>query len=409
MKLIPRNGVFYIHFVDSAGYRKRISTGTSDEALANVKAVEIMREHMVETLPDAQRKKLALTITVAGSIATAYEKIWASQRGAREKRYTIGKIAREIGQWPLQRVTFARLQDWADDAIKAGRSPATMNRHLAAVHTALTLAVKRGELDAVPPFPHYAENNIKERYLSDDEEFRTLEWFAAHTAAADEDLEYMRNLFITLLYTGMRCNEAITLGEGNVHRDGEGFVESLWLRHGSTKNGKGRTVPLTEVAKTSVVALLASPLHGHVDSNWASRKWRRLAATIGLPGVGLHTLRHTCASRLVQAGVSLYVVKEWLGHSSIKITERYAHLAPKQFGAALAALEGRAVDRGSASGVSQLSGTVPEPECQKEKNGTRGAVFSNQNNHINGAPGEIRTPDHLVRSQVLYPTELRAH
>ena len=130
MKLIPRNGVFYIHFVDSAGYRKRISTGTSDEALANVKAVEIMREHMVETLPDAQRKKLALTITVAGAIATSYEKIWASQRGAREKRYTIGKIAREIGQWPLQRVTFARLQDWADDAIKAGRSPATMNRHL---------------------------------------------------------------------------------------------------------------------------------------------------------------------------------------------------------------------------------------------------------------------------------------
>jgi site-specific recombinase XerD len=39
-------------------------------------------------------------------------------------------------------------------------------------------------------------------------------------------------------------------------------------------------------------------------------------------------LRHTCASRLVNAGIDLYVVKEWLGHSSIQVTEKYAHLAP---------------------------------------------------------------------------------
>jgi hypothetical protein len=113
-----------------------------------------------------------------------------------------------------------------------------------------------------------------------------------------------------------------------------------------------------------------------------------MARTIGLPGVGLHTLRHTCASRLVQAGVSLYVVKEWLGHSSIKITERYAHLAPRQFDSALAALEGR-----STSGVSVPAGTVPLPECRKQENGTRGAINSCNINRINGAPGEIRSGD----------------
>jgi site-specific recombinase XerD len=54
----------------------------------------------------------------------------------------------------------------------------------------------------------------------------------------------------------------------------------------------------------------------------------------------IHSCRHTCASRLVNAGVDLYVVKEWLGHSTIKITERYAHLDPSKLVRAVEALEG---------------------------------------------------------------------
>ena len=52
-----------------------------------------------------------------------------------------------------------------------------------------------------------------------------------------------------------------------------------------------------------------------------------------------HILRHTCASRLVQAGVNLQTVCEWLGHSSIDMTMRYAHLAPDHLQDALSVLE----------------------------------------------------------------------
>jgi integrase len=49
----------------------------------------------------------------------------------------------------------------------------------------------------------------------------------------------------------------------------------------------------------------------------------------GLRDVRFHDLRHTFATRLVQAGVDLYVVKELLGHKSLKMTMRYAHHYPE--------------------------------------------------------------------------------
>jgi site-specific recombinase XerD len=52
-----------------------------------------------------------------------------------------------------------------------------------------------------------------------------------------------------------------------------------------------------------------------------------------------HALRHTCASRLVQRGVPLKVVQEWLGHKTILTTMRYAHLAQSNLMSAMQVLE----------------------------------------------------------------------
>jgi len=52
-----------------------------------------------------------------------------------------------------------------------------------------------------------------------------------------------------------------------------------------------------------------------------------------------HCLRHTCASRLVQRGVPIMVVQEWLGHKTIQMTMRYAHLCPTNLEAAVKVLE----------------------------------------------------------------------
>ena len=58
-----------------------------------------------------------------------------------------------------------------------------------------------------------------------------------------------------------------------------------------------------------------------------AKAWLRLREKAALPNVRLHDLRHTFASLLINAGETLYVVKDVLGHSDTRVTERYAHLS----------------------------------------------------------------------------------
>lgn len=72
------------------------------------------------------------------------------------------------------------------------------------------------------------------------------------------------------------------------------------------------------------------------------------------PGFRIHDLRHTCASWLVTEGVSLYFVKELLGHASVETTERYVYLAPENLRQAVSVLEGL-------SKIAQVAGEI-KPE-----------------------------------------------
>lgn len=101
----------------------------------------------------------------------------------------------------------------------------------------------------------------------------------------------------------------------------------------------GHTVPLFEDARAVLDAigpedrgLVLTRADGTaVPPSTFSKQFARFRERTGLDAeVTLHTCRHTFASWLVQEGVPLYKVSHWLGHSSIEVTEQYAHLAPTQ-------------------------------------------------------------------------------
>jgi integrase len=72
-----------------------------------------------------------------------------------------------------------------------------------------------------------------------------------------------------------------------------------------------------------------------------SRAMARVCTQAGLEDVTFHTLRHTFASRLAQAGMPLNTIRELLGHGDMKVTMRYAHLAPNNLREAVETLENR--------------------------------------------------------------------
>ena len=114
-----------------------------------------------------------------------------------------------------------------------------------------------------------------------------------------------------------------------------------------SKNGKTRHVPLSLGARTVLLqarnyqrqqlgsAADTCPwVFANIDTGkpFASidNGWQNARAAAGLEDLRIHDLRHSFASALVNSGMTLYDVKEALGHASIQTTQRYAHLAPQR-------------------------------------------------------------------------------
>lgn len=135
-----------------------------------------------------------------------------------------------------------------------------------------------------------------------------------------------------MAYTGCRVSEANSL----LWKDIELGKIHLWDTKGGPNNA--RTIPMNGFQgnlirfgeRTGRDKSMPGPFTDFTN-NRVSYLWSKLRSLVYMaPETSPHTLRHTCASRMVQKGVPLAVIKEWMGHSDIKMTMRYAHIEPSQ-------------------------------------------------------------------------------
>lgn len=360
MKLFPRGGFWWVDATLEDKRRIRKSTGIEVKDDRSKRKAEDAAERIVSEAGGPG------TVTLRQALAHTYETHWSRTRSAQAMHHMVNVLSRQLGHHDVKHVSYGVLKDYADALLRDGLAPATVNRRMTAIGVALRDQVRRGVLKARPELPHFAENNTKERYMQPDEEAAALSYLARKQEACTVMLDheraaewgYVHALAVFLLDTGFRFSEAYKF-------DASGGMATL--RHGETKNSKGRSVPMTDRACLAAGIILSSPVHERLAAalalqpeskspwDWVDHRWKQATKDAGCPDVTLHTLRHTCASRLVQRGVSLYLVAKWMGHSSIKITERYAHLAPDALSQALAALQGRPVRE-------RLHGTRSSPQ-----------------------------------------------
>lgn len=250
-----------------------------------------------------------------------------------------------------------RLDRLADDL-----KPQTLNRDRAALLSMLNTAVgwkliSKNALEDPGFAPLKTEDDRRVRWLGqkddiedvcDDQGAKLGERQRFMDALRHKDTPiYLRQMSVVALNTGMRRGEIFKLCWDNVSIQ----LAIVTVSAKTAKSNKTRHIPLN----TSVLPILEElakvrHISGLVFVNPDTEKpfttvkksWAALSTNARLDDFNFHDLRHDFASRLVQSRVNLYEVKDLLGHSSITLTERYAHLAPHQKRAAVAMLEAAA-------------------------------------------------------------------
>jgi integrase len=100
------------------------------------------------------------------------------------------------------------------------------------------------------------------------------------------------------------------------------------------------TKRVREIMNTRQISKADKPFH--LNNDQAINAWQWVRKEMGLEHdkeFVLHALRHTCASRLLNKGVDIVTIKDWLGHADISTTMIYAHLAPNRLAHAAAILD----------------------------------------------------------------------
>lgn len=323
---VVRNGDYWVYEWKIGGKTVRRSSGFK---------IDTPREHVRESEELARRKALAelglsslpssAPLTLSRAIERFYNEKWKRDRSG-EKQYRNAMVAAKIIglNRPLEEITSKDLAHLKASLLEQGKAGSTVNRHLSAIMVVLNHAARYWEvLDRVPAVKREDESdNARIRVVTWEEEKRILK---ACEELGDRDFA---DLYIVLVDTGLRRNEALTLTYSRNIDFASGVVTVFAHQH---KNKRSKSVPMTKRAQEVLIRrrTLGDKPFGTFTPDSPLKRFQKVLKVAGLASedIVIHSLRHTFAARLANAGVPIYEVSKLLGHSSVKTTEKYyAHL-----------------------------------------------------------------------------------
>ncbi len=298
--------------------KAKLTDAPSVEALKPVSFEEFVKE---EYLPHCKATHTVSTYSGNMKFAKAVMPTFGRKL---LRSITTGDIQKFVDQRAHRVLRYGKVEGGKKIPIIA--KPATTNRELMFLSGAMREALRRGYVERNPAtgIRQLPEHNDKLRWLTPQEEERILGYCPA----------WLKPIVLCALNTGMRQGEVLHLKWADVD------FEQKIVRVARSKNHRTRYIPMNR----ALVALLEAIDHftgkdgpnPFVFVNHKSEtrfvdighRFGRVTRRAGYNDVTFHTLRHTFASRLAQAGVPLNTIRELLGHGTMMMTMRYAHLAP---------------------------------------------------------------------------------
>ncbi|ODS33560.1 MAG: integrase [Candidatus Scalindua rubra] len=320
MSGLYRRGKMYWIDYRVNGRRYRESTGTTKRREAEYVHACRTKEANEGKTPEIKKIKKVVKLF---ELAKDYLKWTERQKVHRTKKVWVKQLIESFGNFDVKDLKPKIIEQWQCVRLRYNK-PSTVNRLTGCLKHMVNKGVQwemlpEEILRQVRKVKLLEENNKRLRFLTV-EECQTL---------IDCCRDHLKPIVTVALHTGMRKGEVLGL-----------MWEHIDLKHGFillgiTKNGERREIPINTTLEFLFKDLLEKAKSEYVftDKNGkhyssVKRSFNTACRKAGIINFRFHDLRHTFASHLVMAGIDLTSVKELLGHKSLTMTLRYAHLAP---------------------------------------------------------------------------------
>ncbi|RUR05468.1 site-specific integrase [Legionella sp. km772] len=381
-KLVPEDKEYEVHDTDLKGFLLRVfpsgtmryvcqykrggkinigTVGIITPAQAREKAVEILNDFNKGIDPKAKRGTNKPK-TLEEFFENEY-KSWVLTHHKRGNK-TLATIIRcfdKIFAKPLEEITPSIIEQWRIKRLNDGISNATLNRDIGTLKSLFTKAVEWGvikenplknlklsKIDRAPKVRYLSfdeEKNLRQALFEREEQLiqdrkRGNEWRQSRgyellpEREGEAFCDYLSPMVLISINTGLRQGELFHLTWEMIDLQ----ERSIIIAGQITKNSSSRYIPLNNEAYKIIKQLyekseskkgLVFLSKDNKPFNNIKRSWTTILKKAQINEFRWHDLRHHFASKLVMAGIDLNTVRELLGHSDIKMTLRYAHLAPE--------------------------------------------------------------------------------
>ena len=298
--LFRRGRIWWMQYYD-AGERHIKSTGCEDRKAAM-----------------AALQRATATVGRSGRIRTAGEAFGLlykdyERRNLRSYSMTRQRIEANVLPWwgkvPVSKISATTTDDYVAARSQQGAKASTINREVALVRRALTLAHQAGKISAVPFFRALPESEPRKGFI-EAEQYERLK-------AAMPD--HIRPLLVLGYHTGMRKGELLALRWPQV----DWSAGLIRLDASQTKAKRARAVPIYGEMGEALKAIKADKGRIFPMSDFRE-SWAKATAAAGLPGLLFHDLRRSAVRNMERAGIPRSVAMAISGHSTEAIYRRYA-------------------------------------------------------------------------------------